>query len=128
MLNTFSRLLPWLLWSAVLSVAALYVQSHYPGNVMAVTLYKMHLMSLGGWGGYWLDRALFPYDRPHAYLGKPALVEEPPGQSLDVCDAELAELAELAYCTGIAHDSFGLAMIRRAIIVAASLLCVGLGA
>ncbi len=123
MLNKFSRLLPWLLWSVVLSVAALYVQSHYPGNVMAVTLYKMHLMSLGGWGGYWLDRALFPYDRPHAYLEEPELVAGPLVNPL----AEARDGA-MAYCTGIARDSFGLAMIRRAIIVAASLLCVGLGA
>lgn len=67
----FPRLVLWLALSVVLSIAALLVQANYPGNVLAVTLYKLHLMSLAGWGGYWLDRALFPYDRPHTYLEEP---------------------------------------------------------
>jgi hypothetical protein len=109
------RLLIWLVASAVLSILALYVQAKYPGNVLAVTLYKAHLLSLGGWGGYWLDRALFPYDRPHVYL-------EP-----DAADAILAAEG-MATAELVASDAYGMSMLRRAIIVAAALICVGLGA
>lgn len=94
MFANFPRMLLWALLTVALMCLALFVQAEFPGNVFAVTLYKAHLMALGGWGGYWLDRALFPYARPH-------LVE--------------------------AQD-FDNVMLRRAIIVAACLVCVGLGA
>jgi Putative 2/3 transmembrane domain holin len=89
---------------------ALYAQAQYPGNIFAVTLYKAHLMALGGWGGYWLDRALFPYARPHTAFDAAA-------QCPDDADANTAFVAEAALST-----------LRRAIIVAACLVCVGLGA
>ena len=108
------RMLVWLALTIVLMVLALRLQVLAPGNLMAVTLYKAHLLSLGGWGGYWLDRALFPYDRPHTYL------------ELDKPEAEKAEgVAEAELVSGYA---FGHTMIRRAIIVAACLITVGLGA
>jgi len=113
-MKNFSRLLPWLIASAVLAFVALYLQAKDPGNLLAVTIYKMHLLALGGWGGYWLDRALFPYDRPHEYL-------LPEGDAASAAEGVAA--VEL-----VAADQYGIAMIRRAIIVAASLLCVGLGA
>ena len=109
------RLLLWLLASIILSMLALYVQAKLPGNVLAVTLYKAHLLSLGGWGGYWLDRALFPYDRPHEYLL--------PDMGDAIVAAEGVATAEL-----VASDCYGMAMLRRAVIVAAALICVGLGA
>ena len=57
------RMGSWFVASLVFMAAALLVQHIYPGSVVAVTLYKAHLMVLGGWGGYWLDRALFPRER-----------------------------------------------------------------
>lgn len=99
----------------VLIIAAFAVQAHWPGSLIAVSLYKAHLMALGGWGGYWIDRALFPYDRPHEYL-----------------EADMN--AEPEYNDGIVSIShtalrqFGLSMLRRAVVVAACLICVGLGA
>ncbi|KLN54703.1 putative holin [Variovorax paradoxus] len=110
------RLLSWGIASALLVIIALVVQSLWPGNVLAVTLYKAHLLSLGGWGGYWLDRVLFPYDRPHTYLEEPEEVFE-----------ASAGIEPFAMATAIA-PTYGLAMVRRAIIVAAALICVGLGA
>lgn len=109
----FSRLLPWMLISALLMVAALVMQHQAPGDLLAVSLYKAHLLSLGGWAGYWLDRGLFPYDRPHQYL----LAE------IDHSASEALAQAEL-----VAGRDYGLAMMRRAIVVAACLVCVGLGA
>jgi len=78
------------------------VQALAPGSLVAVSLYKAHLMALGGWGGYWIDRALFPYARPDSFLL---------GQATD----------RTAAC-------FVAAQVRRAVVVAACLVCVGLGA
>ena len=114
MQNTLPRMLGWALLTVALIVAALFAQHAFPGTVFSVTLYKAHLMALGGWGGYWLDRALFPYDRPHEYLQHTG---EPEEQIDGMITGEL-----------VAYQSFGLSMLRRAIIVAACLLCVGLGA
>ncbi|MFP5473080.1 MAG: putative holin [Gammaproteobacteria bacterium] len=119
MQRNVTRLLPWLVVSIILALAALFAQSQAPGNIIAVSLYKAHLLSLGGWIGYWLDRGLFPYDRPHEYL-------LPEAEELDTIppDAEVLEgVGEL-----VDGRNYGSAMIRRAIIVAAALICVGLGA
>jgi len=35
---------------------------------LPVVLYKLSLVSLGAVLGYWIDRSLFPYARPHAYM------------------------------------------------------------
>lgn len=108
------RMLVCLVLTLVLMALSLFLQQAAPGSLLAVTLYKAHLMALGGWGGYWLDRGLFPYDRPHEYLQKTG---EPEVQIDGMITGEL-----------VAYQSFGLSMLRRAIIVAACLLCVGLGA
>ena len=114
MKNQSPRMLGWALLTAVLIVLALYFQGEHPGTLIAVTLYKAHLMALGGWGGYWLDRALFPYDRPHQYLE---------------CYETPEQIAEgLATADLVASSAFGQSMLRRAVIVAACLICVGLGA
>lgn len=142
------RMTPWLLASILLMVAALVVQHQWPGSVVAVTLYKAHLMVLGGWGGYWLDRALFPYDRPHLaraasellaedayavfkfYSDLPALEGKPtpawsdlPRHQQEGWEAVADELGE-----NPAGSWFDSVTLRRAVIVAACLVCVGLGA
>lgn len=142
------RMLPWLLGSVLLMIAALVVQHQWPGSVVAVTLYKAHLMVLGGWGGYWLDRALFPYERPHLarsssellaedaygvfklYSSLPALDGKPvptwsdlPRHQQEGWEAVAMELSDDA--GGAWYDS---ATLRRALIVMGCLVCVGLGA
>lgn len=98
-------------FTVALIVLAFLVQAGWPGSLVAVSLYKAHLMALGGWGGYWIDRALFPYDRPHEYL-------EGDSEALDGTVA----------ISHTALKQFGLSMLRRAVVVAACLICVGLGA
>jgi len=113
------RLFGWLFLTLVFLLLALLLQATWPGSVMAVTAYKVHLMALGGWGGYWLDRALFPYDRPHTYLldDQPEIDDgRPSGQATQVSGVILTA------------GTFSQSMLRRAIIVAACLICVGLGA
>lgn len=112
-IKNLTRLLPWMLISALLMVAALMTQHLDPRNLVAVSLYKAHLLSMGGWMGYWLDRGLFPYDRPHEYL----LPEDP-----------VPVVGKLALAELVSGSDYGMAMLRRAIIVAACLICVGLGA
>lgn len=109
------RMLWWLLGTIALMLAAHVARDADPASLLAVTLYKGHLMSLGGWGGYWLDRALFPYARPHVCL------EDEPAP-LDLQADEAFEQLPLA------TRDYPLMMLRRAIIVAACLMCVGLGA
>ena len=106
-----ARMVGALAFTLALIVLAFLVQAGWPGSLVAVSLYKAHLMALGGWGGYWIDRALFPYDRPHEYLE---------GDS-DALDGTVA-------ISHVALQQFGLSMLRRAIVVAAGLICVGLGA
>jgi hypothetical protein len=108
------RMLVWLLLYVALFAGAAVAQKADPGGLLAVTLFKAHLMALGGWGGYWLDRALFPYDRPHQYL---ELDDSPDEVADDLASAEL-----------VAGNAFTGSMLRRAVVVAACLICVGLGA
>lgn len=119
-LDTTPSLLPrmtlWLLLSIALFGAALFVADTWPGSIAAVTLHKAHLMSLGGWGGYWLDRGLFPYARPHTLLGS-EVIDEILTDGSDSMQVGMFQVSE-------SHQ----AMLRRAIIVAACLICVGLGA
>ncbi|WP_322037226.1 putative holin [Burkholderia cepacia] len=96
------RLTVWLIASVVLAILAYATRQSDP--LLSVTFYKAHLMSLGGWGGYWLDRLIFPYARPHDFV--------------DECEVDGKQCV----------DGFQAASIRRAIIVAASLICVGLAA
>lgn len=107
------RMFHWALLTAALLVAALFFREAAPNSLVAVSFYKVHLMAMAGWAGYWLDRALFPYDRPHAYL---ELADDQVAAE-DVAQAEL-----------VAASAFGMSMLRRAIIVAACLVCVALGA
>lgn len=94
---TRSRMFYAAVFTVALIVLAFLVQAGWPGSLVAVSLYKAHLMALGGWGGYWIDRALFPYARPD----------------------------KMAKVDGV---YLGPSMLRRAIVVAACLVCVGLGA
>ncbi len=119
MFNKSPRMLFWLALTIVLMVLSLLFQAVAPGNLISVTLYKAHLLALGGWGGYWLDRALFPYDRPHEYAEDPEKSHKASWQGYSPKE----ESAVL-----VSTNNFGQAMLRRAIIVAACLITVGLGA
>lgn len=90
------RLADWLIATIVLTVLVGILAPHQ----VLVSLYKLSLLATAGVGGYWLDRALFPYARPDRCL-------------------------DLMRDRGII---FAAAMLRRALIVAAAMIAVGLGA
>lgn len=124
------RMINWLWVTIALAIVAQLAMRADAGSLIAVTVYKAHLLSLGGWGGYWLDRALFPYARPHTYVDGEALDindlaahTPPPGAE----DDTLSAVAGAVLAGGAAYD-YPLTMLRRAIVVAACLVCVGLGA
>lgn len=64
---------------------------------LPVILFKLSLVLVAGFLGYWLDRRLFPYARPHEHFG----------ERTRVVGAML--------------------MLRRAVIVVGAMLAVGLG-
>ncbi|MBU0593372.1 MAG: putative holin [Gammaproteobacteria bacterium] len=65
---------------------------------LPVTMYKISLITLAGLVGYWLDRSLFPYARPDAFVA-----------------------------SHVNDTRFSAAMIRRAVIVGSTILGVSLG-
>lgn len=107
------RMIEW--WLIAIALCA--VISQLAPQQLPVSIYKISLIAIAGVVGYWLDRSLFPYARPDSFQG---------------CD--------------IGHDStdsglsfelqpeppndllFAVSMIRRAVIVAAAMIAVGLGA
>lgn len=81
-----------------------------------VTLYKLSLVTLAGLVGYWLDRAIFPYARPDAFVKYKQVAFNqiyPFSETIVHKDLELV---------------FAAALIRRAIIVGCAMLAMGLGA
>lgn len=107
--------------SAILFIACLVLQEQAPGTLLAVTAYKAHMAGIAAWLGYWIDRGLFPYGRPHQHLrdyedardhGSPVQAQEVEGYL--VTDALLMDFTQ--------------STIRRAIIVAACIIGICLGA
>lgn len=77
-------------------------------NQLPVVLYKLALVSLGGVVGYWLDRSLFPYARPHNYI-----------DLFMRCTLAHTSMAHAIVCAAV--------LIRRALIILASILGLTLG-
>ena len=92
------RLSGWLLITLVLLACVWAIAPHQ----LPVSLYKLSLVTLAAVAGYWIDRSLFPYARPDSYL-------------MGMMRADQLQL-------------MGMAMLRRAIIVGAAMLAMGLGA
>ena len=85
---------PRLTFYLLISVALTVLIACLQPALMSVTLYKFSLVALAAWAGYWIDRAVFPYARPHTLTGRN-------------------------------HNA---ATLRRAVIVAAVVLAIALGA
>ena len=121
------RLLGWTLIALLLTALVLALAPQQ----LPVTLYKINLVALAGVLGYWLDRALFPYARPDEWVDKIDTLS-----AIDVGDGVSEE--GLGGTPGLAHElrifpdfpstMASACMIRRALIVAATMLAIGLGA
>lgn len=107
---------PRLFYLLVLNILlALAIVAIAPQQV-AVTLYKLSLVTTAGLIGYWLDRALFPYARPDEFI---KFRSNKFNQEFPF--AETVVNKDLALV-------FAAAMLRRAIIVGCAMLAMGLGA
>lgn len=99
------RLTGWTLITLVLLVAVWLLAPQQ----LPVSLYKLSLVTLAAVIGYWLDRSLFPYARPDRFWS-------------------LALSHPSTLVTSDLMDSMNWACLRRAIIVGAAMLAMGLGA
>lgn len=88
-------------------------------QLFEVTIYKLGLVFASASAGYWIDRVTFPYARPDRLQDEHMDFDEP------LVDEETNGLVVGAT---LYHPTFAHAMIRRAIIMAACMICVGLGA
>ncbi|MDO8768793.1 MAG: putative holin [Burkholderiaceae bacterium] len=116
------RMLDWLVIAVVLALAVWLLSPHQ----LPTSLYKLSLIASAAVAGYWVDRSLFPYARPDSFLvldHAPGELEDntedgPYGCEGEVCLAPNQPMLQI----------MGVAMLRRAIIVAAAMIAVGLGA
>lgn len=108
--RNLSRMGNWLVVSLALT-AFIYLTAPH---LLPVSLYKLSLITSAAWVAYWIDRSLFPYARPDSFL-------EQPFSAGARCEAKRAVPA--AY-----QVAYGLAQLRRALIVAAAMIGVALGA
>lgn len=103
---------------ALLALAA--VAAIRPGE-LGVIIYKLALVSLAAFGGYWLDRTLFPYSRPDGYLATAWR-----GRKHSLNGAAVTDDADFPVVNGY-HLVFCAALLRRACIIGMSMLAVGMG-
>jgi hypothetical protein len=83
-----------------------------------VTLYKLSLVTTAGLIGYWLDRAIFPYARPDAFIEQREFRRP---RDPKVCFIKTVIHPDLGWI-------FAISMLRRAIIIGCAMLAMGLGA
>lgn len=116
------RMLEWLLLALLLTVLVWMIAPQQ----LPTSLYKASLVTLAAVVGYWIDRSLFPYARPDSFLA----LEELEGKEIKVavCDAEDQTCAIHSVTDEAMIRLMGWAMVRRAVIVAATMLAMGLGA
>lgn len=94
------RLWPWLLGSLLTTTVVGVIAPHQLG----VLIWSLSKLCLGAYLGYWIDRGIFCYARPGAVVG-----------------------AAKQGCDGVAWNVACWCMMRRAVIIAAAVLALGLG-
>jgi hypothetical protein len=105
------RMAPWM-WVSLLLIGAVGL---FQPQLLPVSLYKLSLITTAAWLAYWIDRALFPYARPDAFLDTDSSLGTP--LTRKVLPTETLPTV-----------AFVAAQIRRAIIIAAAMIAVALGA
>jgi hypothetical protein len=119
-LKAIDSKLPRLWKTSLATVLALVVLAWFATHMLGVVLNKTVLIALGAVLGYHIDRAAFPYGRPHEAR---ELLTEIHQRALD---GSLNEL-HLEYAASL-RSMYDSSTIRRAIIIAAAILGVCLAA
>lgn len=119
------RLTSWWLIALILSLAVFIIAPQQ----LPVSLYKLNLISLAALAGYWIDRAGYPYARPnldalrllsHPGTAEPAEYSPDPAAPGESCVlVSLPDAAPLYFMLGC--------MLRRALIMSATILAISLG-
>nr|WP_239057926.1 putative holin [Pseudodesulfovibrio sp. JC047] len=104
--------------TTVLAVALVAAVALISPQQLGVIVYKVALVVLAGVAGYGLDRALFPYARPHKFDIQELLFEE----TVNKVRADEIQISSI-----FDWVPFVAAQLRRAAIVCAAMLAVGLG-
>lgn len=125
------RMADWVIAAALLTLLVWLIAPHQ----IPVSLYKLSLVALAAVAGYWIDRSLFPYARPDFFFelrhGAGERAQETTFTSLQGV-VSFAEKAAAINLSEARPDELmrlaGISMLRRAGIVAATMLAVGLGA
>ena len=116
------RMADWVIAAALLTVVVWLMAPHQ----VPVTVYKLSLVALAAVAGYWIDRSLFPYARPDCFLADEDNAEEVPAPGSPECGTD--DVCVLGVVSEANPRLMAAAMLRRAIIVAAAMLAMGLGA
>lgn len=118
--------LPRLFWWIIATAILLCLVAALAPQQIPVSLYKLSLVTTAGVIGYWLDRSLFPYARPDAFIETITPLDE---ADIDVLELEDA-YTKVIPCNVVDGDGFvfAMCMLRRAVIVGAAMLAIGLGA
>jgi len=117
---TFNQRTPRLWGWALITLALLVAVWALAPQQLPLSLYKLSLVALAAVVGYWLDRSLFPYARPDKFLCSDML----PDLQSDDSPTNTYTLEAMPEPSLV----FGLAMLRRAVIVGCAMLAMGLGA
>lgn len=102
----FDNLMPRLSGWAMIAIGLLVALALSHPAQLGVVLYKVSLVVLASVLGYWIDRSLFPYARPHTQI-----------------DARVGSMCNSPKMSSIP----ALLMLRRAVIVLACILGLTLG-
>lgn len=102
---------------------------------LPVSVYKLSLVALAAVTGYWIDRSLFPYARPDLFFELRHGAEDAPQETTFTQLGGVVSFAEQAMAINLESATAdqltrlaAVAMVRRALIVAAAMLAVSLGA
>lgn len=107
----------WFFYAALVAAALVWGLVLLASAQVPVALYKLCLLMLSGITGFCIDRAFFPYAEPSSYLVADWR-REPDADNQD--DADYPVVPEY-------RAVFVAAMMRQALLIAVSMLAVGLG-
>ena len=113
------------LWT-IIALCLLLALAEIRPEQLQVVLYKAGLVTLAAVIGYWIDRSLFPYARPDCFQADEDNAEEVPAPGSPECGTD--DVCVLGVVSEANPRLMAAAMLRRAIIVAAAMLAMGLGA
>ena len=115
--SLLSRLTPRMLLCLVLAVGLAAMLAVISPQQLPVAGYKLALVTMAAYLGYWIDRWCFPYARPDSFLvAADWRADAKPAQ-------DQANHPVVAGCEQI----FAAAMLRRALVMLGAMLAVGLG-